>query len=94
MRIDRIINAAITATRDRRYITRAAKRKLTGVELRYYTSLKEHTGESVHNPIKVIQNWYKAYDKNLKTIKLVEDLNKPFKKPSIINQIFHRITHK
>lgn len=94
MRINKMINAAITATRDRRYITRASKKELTGLDLKFYTSLKEHTGESVHNPIQVIKNWKRAYNKNLQTINLVEDLNKPFKKPSIIKQIFHRLTNK
>lgn len=94
MRIGRMINAAITATRDRRYITRASKKDLTGVDLKFYTSLKEHTGESVHNPIQVIKNWKRAYNKNLQTINLIESLNAPFKKTSKLSRIFHRLTNK
>ena len=52
------------------------------------------SGPSVHNPIKVVKSWYKAYNENLKRLKLIEDLNKPFKKPSIIKQIYHRLTKK
>lgn len=94
MRIERMINAAIGATKDRCYITRGAKQKLEGIDLQYYKDLQKSTGASVHNPIKVIKNWYKAYNKNLEKLKIIEDLNRPFKKPTIINEIFHKLTKK
>lgn len=94
MRIGRMINAAIGATKDRYYVTRGARKNLTGIDLRYYKSLKQETGASVHNPIKVIKNWQKAYHKNIAQLKILENLNKPFEHPSTISKIFHRLTNK
>ena len=94
MRIQRTINAIIGATKDRRDIRRGAKHKLEGVDLQFYNELKSTSGPSVHNPVKVAKSWYKAYNENIKKLKLIEELNKPFKKPSLINQIFHRLTRK
>ncbi len=94
MRIQRTINAAIGATKDRRDITCGSKQKLEGIDLQIYKGLTDTSGPSVHNPIKVMKSWYRAYNSNIKKYKEIEELNKPFKKPSIIKQIFHRITKK
>ena len=94
MKIQRTINAIIGATKDRRDISRSSKIKLDPMEQRYYQRLENISGPSVHNPIKVVKSWYKAYNENVKRLKLIEDLNKPFKKPSIIKQIYHRLTKK
>ena len=94
MNIQRTINAIIGATQDRRNITRDSKRKLDGIELRCFKTMESISGPSVHNPVKVVKSWYKAYNENIKRLKLIEDLNKPFKKPSLIRQIFHRQTNK
>ena len=59
-----------------------------------YKNLKEETGASVHNPIKVIKNWQKAYHKNIAQLKILENLNKPFEQQSTISKIFHRLTNK
>ena len=94
MKIQRTINAIIGATKDRRNITRDSKRKLEGIELRCFKTMENISGPSVHNPIKVVKSWYKAYKEYVKRLKLIEDLNKPFKKPSIIKQIYHKLTKK
>lgn len=99
MRIKRlIINAAIGATLDRRFISKASKAKLDRVDLQYYKKLEQVSGPSVHNPVKVLRNWNLAFKDNLKRQRYIESMNVPFKQKSNIstglNRIFHRTTNK
>ena len=82
MGIKTYYNATICATYDRRDVSNMSKRKvLSPVEKTYLNELVTQTGPSVHNPIKVIRNWFKAYQKK------IEAINAPFQKISFIKKI-------
>ena len=76
LKISPKITAAIGATKDRLYVRRYEKGKIMDDSPLFYNSLVKNTGKSgKNNIVKVVQNWYKAYKKNLKKVKLVEDIN-------------------
>lgn len=94
MQIMRTINAAIGATKDRKFISKAAKGKIAPNEKHYCQLLMETSGPSVHAPNKVIKSWIKAYQENVQRIKNIEAINKPFEKHSTMSRIYHRLTNK
>ena len=94
MKINRIFTAAIGATQDRRLITRAAKGTTDPLELQFAKTLEKVSGPSVHAPKAVVKSWYKAYVDNVKRLKRVEIINRPFERKSAISKIFHRLTNK
>lgn len=88
MSIKTYYNAAICATYDRRDVRNMSKRKvLSPIEKSYFNELVTQTGPSVHNPIKVIRNWFKAYQQNIVRQKEIEAINAPFQKISFIKKI-------
>lgn len=94
MKINRIFTAAIGATQDRHLITRAAKGTTDPLELQFAKTLEKVSGPSVHAPKAVVKSWYKAYVDNVKRLKRVEIINRPFERKSAISKIFHRLTNK
>lgn len=88
MGIKTYYNAAICATYDRRDVRNMSKRKvLSPVEKSYLNELVTQTGPSIHNPIKVIRNWFKAHHQNIARQKEIEAINAPFQKISFIKKI-------
>ena len=80
-------NAALWATHDRIDVTKMSKRQnLSKFEKNYLDLIKEESGPSVHNPIKVVKNWIKAYQQNLIKQKTIVAINAPFKHPSFIKK--------
>lgn len=96
MKIQRIVNAAIGATLDRRDVTVLSKKTdhLSSRKYESYKILKKQSGPSVHNPIKVIKNCIKAYHANIERQKMIEHLNAPFKEQSRTSQIAKKIIRK
>lgn len=97
MKIQRTINAVIGTVYDRRTITTVAKGKGDSIDKNIAVRLSEISGPSVHMysaPKRTLISWYKAYQNNLKKQKWIEEINKPFEKPSTMKKIFHRITNK
>lgn len=81
MKITKIMNAAISATKDRQVVTRGAKGKYTDAfDNIYYRNLEKESGPSTHNIKSIIRFWYKAYQANMDRLNLVDSLNAPFKK--------------
>ena len=92
MGIKTYYNAAIGATYDRIDVTKLSKRKnLAPADKNYLTHLQASSGPSVRNPIKVIQNWFKAYYQNISRQKEIEGIKAPFKKISFIKKIIKHI---
>lgn len=95
MKIQRIVTAAIGATQDRRVINKAAKEPIKAKHNRYYIDkLVQVSGPPATNFRQSINSWRKAYLSNLARIKLVEDLNAPFKKKSTISDFVSAIFKK
>ena len=94
MMINKIFTAAIGATQDRRLITRVAKGTADPLELQFAKTLEKVSGPSVHAPKAIVKSWYKAYVDNVKRLKRVEIINRPFERKSAISKIFHRLTNK
>lgn len=86
-------DAALNATRDRITITKGAKKKLTGTDLRYYSKLKSISGPSVHNPNKVVKSWIKAYRHQIERAKWIKQMEQPFKSPGVVSKIISSIFH-
>lgn len=94
MIVNRMFTAAIGATQDRRLITRVAKGTADPIDLHFAKTLEKVSGPSVHAPKAVVKSWYKAYVDNIKRLKRIEIINRPFEKKSAISKIFHRLTNK
>lgn len=96
MRIERIINAAIGATLDRRDVTVLSKnlKNLSQEKCTSYKILSEKSGPSVHNPVKVIKSWVRAYHANIERQKMIECLNAPFKHETLANKIVTKVARK
>jgi len=90
----RIYRSAIGATQDRRTVSRGAKGKLKADEMYYYSILQSKSGPSVHNPYKVIRNWRKAFKNEMQKNKMIEELQRPFRHRSLINELFCSIFSK
>jgi len=91
LRIEKIYTAAVGATADRRVVSKGAKGKLPKEEIRFYNMLKASTGASTHNPVKVVKNWRRAYIANMERVKMIEQLNAPFKHQSAVRKIITEI---
>lgn len=92
MNIRTYYNAALGATYDRIDVTRMSKKKnLAPVDKSYLNKLQTTSGPSVHNPIKVIRNWVKAYQQNIARQKEIEAIKAPFQKMSFIKKIMKHI---
>lgn len=95
MKIQRIMNAAIGATLDRRIINKAAKEPVKAKHnSRYIAQLEKVSGPPAANFKQSLDSWRKAYLSNLERIKLIEDLNAPFKKKSTISDFVSAIFKK
>lgn len=96
MRIERIVNAAIGATLDRRDVTVLSKnlKNLSPRKQSSYEILREKSGPSVHNPVKVVKNWIRAYHANIERQKMIEQLNAPFKEQTVTKRIATKIARK
>ncbi len=98
MRIERTIKSIIGATKERKFISQNAcmknRQNLETMDRKYYQDLVNTSGPSVHNPIKVLKNWRKAYIDNLERNKLIDEINKPFKKPTLIKKIITKLFKK
>jgi len=93
MKIQRIMNAAIGATLDRRI--KAAKEPVKAKHnSRYIAQLEKVSGPPAANFKQSLDSWRKAYLSNLERIKLIEDLNAPFKKKSTISDFVSAIFKK
>lgn len=96
MKVQRMINAAIGATLDRRDVTVGAKnpRKLNSIEFYCYKQLRAKSGPSAHNPIKVARSWIRAYHANIERQKMIEQLNAPFQTPSKVAKFVKSVIRK
>lgn len=88
MKIQRIINSAIFATQDRRFVNKASKVNLDKVDSYLYESLKQTSGEPAKGFKESLVAWKKAYNSHMDRFELIDSLNKPFEKPSLISKIF------
>ncbi len=97
-KVNRVINAAIGATMDRRFISKAAKGKIPADEINYSKILVDISGPSANNFKDSCARWHKAYLSNLSRIKLIEEVNAPFKQDNsairFIKNIIQSIKNK
>lgn len=94
MKIQRIINAAIGATLDRRIINQAAKGKISKTDVKYVNQLEKVSGPAASSFKQRLTSWHLAYQSNLDRIKLVEKINAPFKKKSVIKDFIGSMFNK
>lgn len=96
MKIIKIMNAAIGATQERRFISHNAKKLLgmDNIDRRYYDSLVKTTGPSTHKPVQIAKSWYKAYQSNMQKLDMIERINAPFRSKGFVSKIFNRMTRK
>ena len=96
MKIEIIVNAAIGATLDRRDVTALSKNlgTLSPRKQSSYEILSQKSGPSVHNPIKIVKNWIRAYHANIERQKMIEQLNAPFKDKTATKIIAAKIARK
>jgi len=94
MKIQRSISAIRCAIADRRFVSHASKANLSKYERQYYDKMVDISGPSVHSPIKVMKNFYSAYQHNIQRIKVTESYMNAFKEPSKVSRIFHRLFNK
>lgn len=90
-KINRIINAAIGATLDRKMIYKAAKGTLNSENIQYSKLLEDISGPKADTFMESVQRWKKAYNSNIERIKLIEELNAPFKKTSLVQNIINKL---
>lgn len=87
-KIGRIYSAALSATHDRYFITKASKKqKLDSIETNLRIYVERTSGASTHNPIEAMKRWGKAYKVGIRRIKKNEQLENQFKTPSIMTKI-------
>lgn len=92
MRILKVVNAAIVATKERRFIARNSKKQLLNPADQVYLNALTHiSGEPSKKFSQQMRNWYKAYQADLARQQLVEDLSKPFQKKGKIATFIERI---
>lgn len=94
MKIQRIINAAVGATMDRRMVNKAANGKVNKLDEMYAKHLEKASGPAASNFKQRLTRWYQAYQSNLDRIKFVEELNAPFKKKSKVVDFISSIFNK
>ena len=85
--------AAVNATRDRIFISKASKRNLSEADLAYYKILKAQSGPSVHKPKRVIKSWLRAYNHQIEKCKWISQIEQPFKQKSTIRKIVGSFFH-
>lgn len=74
-RIGRIYSAALSATYDRYFITKASKKqKLDSVETNLRNYVERTSGASTHDPIEAMKRWRKAYKVGISRIKKMNRL--------------------
>jgi len=83
MKIQRMLNSAIEATRERRFISKAPNRNLDRLDRMYLDRLVEISGPSVHSVNKIIKNWKRAYDYNMAKDEYITAMKNQFKKNRI-----------
>ena len=87
-RVGRIYSAALSATYDRYFITKASKKqKLDSVETNLRNYVERTSGASTHDPIEAMKRWRKAYKVGISRIKKNEQIEKQFKTPSMMSKI-------
>ncbi len=92
MKIEKIVNAAICATKERRFVARNSKKPIIdNLDRDYYNILTKVSGTPAENPVQSIRNWYRAYQVNMQRENIIESLNKPFKTRGIIASIVDKI---
>ncbi len=91
--IVRMYRAAVNATRDRIYITRASKRNLSDLDSAYYRKLRASSGPSVHKPKRIIKSWIRAYNHQMERAMWIAKIEQPFKKNSVAKRIIEAIFH-
>lgn len=86
--IGRIYNAALSATHDRYFITKASrKKKLSTIDQNLKAYVEQTSGPSTNNVIEAAKRWGKAYKTGVQRIKKTERIENQFKTPSIISEI-------
>lgn len=87
LRIEKVYVALVGAAADRRVVTKGAKGKLNKEDELFYKNLCKETGNSTRNPVKVVKSFRRAYNINMERMNTIEQLNAPFRKPSLLTRI-------
>ncbi len=87
-KIGRIYNAALSATSDRRFITKVSKKKkLSSIEQNLKVYVENTSGPSTNNVVDAAKRWGKAYKTGIKRLQTIEALESQFREPSVLSQI-------
>ncbi len=92
MKLTKIINAAIYATKDRKFISQNAQRHLPdSIDQNYYNIMVKKTGAPTDNTMESMKSWYKAYKNHMERQNFVDSINNSFKRKNIISTIIDKI---